>query len=49
MRSPSFCASQQLLQMLLHVLVVALRIAEIGKLICHVELPITFAQPAPAC
>jgi hypothetical protein len=47
MRSLSFRAHQQLLHILLHVFVVALCIAEIGKLIGPVEAPIAFAQPVP--
>jgi hypothetical protein len=43
MRSLSFRTHQQLLHILLHVFVIALRIAEIGELIRPVQAPIAFA------
>jgi hypothetical protein len=42
MRSPSFRISQQLSQMLLHALAVAVGIAQVDELVGEVDLTITF-------
>jgi hypothetical protein len=47
MRSPSFRASQQLCQMLLHTLVIAVGVTEVDELVGKVDLSITFGQLYP--
>jgi hypothetical protein len=47
MRSPSFSVSQQLCQMLLHTLAVAVGVAKVDELVGEVDLAITFGQLYP--